>query len=320
MFSGVQERLQERLGPLKTWLFPRRVYLQLEDQAITALALEGQRVLWLERILVPSGLIEQGEAVRVDSLGDLLGDLFVDRGFAGARVDVVLPPGASQIRAVRWPDGRWPSPDRTDAILQSHQESLGLSVALQYLDLHRVDLPLDPPTSLLIGVPSATLDQWIDVFTLAALSLDRVEASHPCVCRALPGILEVQTLRGLHAVLKLEPQRSRLLLLEDGVPLYERRLPGAEDPAAVQAETERCLAFWRQWRPAPSAAAQLLLHGSALESEDLAAAVAEGLGCTWQVLDPLAGGGLEGLPAAVEAPRGTALVPLWGLARAGVMA
>ena len=31
----------DRLAPLQAWLFPQRVYLQIEDQWITAMAIEG---------------------------------------------------------------------------------------------------------------------------------------------------------------------------------------------------------------------------------------------------------------------------------------
>ena len=47
--------LQDQLAPLKSWLFPRRVYLQLEDQAFTAMVLDGERVAWLERVPLPEG-------------------------------------------------------------------------------------------------------------------------------------------------------------------------------------------------------------------------------------------------------------------------
>lgn len=50
--------VQERLAPLQAWLFPRRVLLELSDQAITAMALRHGQVVWLERIPLPEGLCQ----------------------------------------------------------------------------------------------------------------------------------------------------------------------------------------------------------------------------------------------------------------------
>ena len=213
LFSAVQERLQERISPLRAWLFPRRVFLQLEDQSITAMALEGRRIIWLERVPLPAGLCENGEAIRTDSIADLLGDLFVERGFSGARVDAVLPPAASQMRLVQWPDAAWPNdPERT---LSENEQQLALKTALQYLDLHLVDLDRDPPASLLVTVPSSTLDRWIEVFDLAGVPLDRMESASLCLCRGLQPLLQEQPVGALSVVLQLEPQRSELLVLEN---------------------------------------------------------------------------------------------------------
>ena len=318
LFSGVQERLQERIGPLRAWLFPRRVYLQLEDQAITAMALEGRRIIWLERVELPVGLVDQGEPVRIDTLGDLLGDLFVERGFAGSRVDAVLPPVASQMRLVQWPDGRWPDdPERTLAL---NEESLGLKAALQYLDLHLLDLDREPPASLVVTVPSSTLDKWIEVFGSAGLSLDRMEAAKPCVCRGAQPLLEERVEQGVSAIVQLESQRSSLLVVEDGLPAFERRLPGAEQLKPLQDELRRALAFWSALRPGSGPPA-LLLHGTALADESQAAALAAAVGCPWQVLDPLAHGWLVDVsPDFGLHPEGPALAALWGLAAVEVLA
>lgn len=318
MFSGVQERLQEQIGPLRAWLFPRRVFLQLEDTAITAMALEGRRIVWLERVVLPAGLCENGEPVRTDSLGDLLGDLFVERGYAGARVDAVLPAAASQLRLVQWPDGRWP--DDPERMLGLNEEQLALKTALQYLDLHLVDLEREAPTSLLVTVPSSTLDRWIEVFGLAGVSLDRMEAAKPCVCRGLQPLLDQQPADGACVVVQLEPQRSALLVLEHGLPAYERRLPGAEKPEAVLSELTTCLEFWRQLRPGLDAPL-LLLHGSALSDEAQAAELAAAVGCPWQMIDPLSQGWLVDVsPDHGIHPEGPSLAALWGLVAAGVLA
>ena len=319
LLSGVQERLTERLGPLKAWLFPSQVYLQLEDHAITAMALEGRRITWLERLPLPVGLCENGEPIRTDSLGDLLGDLFAERGFFGARVVAVLPPVASQMRLVQWTDGRWPEdPER---ILSLNESTLGLKIALQYLDLHLVDLPKEPPTSLLVTVPSSTLDRWIEVFSLAQLSLDRMEASKICVCRGLLPLLRRADAPEVVVVLQLEAERSALLVLEQGVPIYERRMPGISLDGALTRDLSRWAMLWSELHHGNRRPGLLMLHGSAVIDQQQACTMAEALGCDWQILDPLEQRWLlDDSPEYGQHPEGPSLAGLWGLAAAEVMA
>lgn len=319
LLSGVQG-VQERLGPLKTWLFPPRIYLQIEDQSVTLMALEGRRITWLERVPLPVGLCEDGQPLRIDALSDLFGDLLVERGFNGARVDLVLPPAASQWRLVQWPDQRWP--DDPERVLALNEGDLRLRAPLGYLDLHLVELAQDPPTTLVVSVPSKTLDGWIEVMAMAGASLDRVEGAKMCVCRGVQPLLSAPGAPALSVLLQLEPRRSGLLLLEAGYPVYERRLPGVEDMAAVQAELQRTLAFWRQLR-SQTGPVQLLLYGSGLSDPsqaDQLAACSGGGPCV--VLDPLAQGWLEDASPdlGTPAPAGPALAMLWGLVSTEVLA
>ncbi|MEO1979175.1 MAG: hypothetical protein ABGZ24_01500, partial [Fuerstiella sp.] len=60
---------QDRLAPLQAWLFPRRLYLQLEDQAITGMILNGSRIVWLERLELPEGVCTDGETLQTGAQG-----------------------------------------------------------------------------------------------------------------------------------------------------------------------------------------------------------------------------------------------------------
>lgn len=325
MLSAVQERLQEQLSPLRAWLFPPRVFLQLEDRAITALVLEHRRVVWLERVVIPAGLCERGEPVNAEALGDLIGDLLVTRGFAAARLEAVLPPAASELRLIRWPGGQ--RPEQPERWLDLHQEPLRLPQAVQYLDLHLLDLALAPPASLLLAAPRQLLERWVEVFTLAGVSLERLESAALCLCRAVQPLLGLEGGEGcgdVGLVLQVEAERTGLLLLEQGVPAYQRRLPGSGSPEALAEELHRCLAFWRQLRPEWVSPPLLLLHGAGLADPALAPALAAALGCPWRCLDPLALGWLDDdtPPAAAaaaddddatERPPGYLLAGLWGL-------
>ena len=55
--------VQERLGPLQAWLFPQRVYLELQDQAITATVLSGRGLSWVDQLSLPPGLCQGGRPV-----------------------------------------------------------------------------------------------------------------------------------------------------------------------------------------------------------------------------------------------------------------
>ena len=97
MLAGVQERL----GPLQAWLFPQRVYLELQDQAITAMVLEGRRLTWLDQLTLPPGLCVGGRPQNGSALADRLGDWLVEQGYAGARIWAVLPGAASELRLLK---------------------------------------------------------------------------------------------------------------------------------------------------------------------------------------------------------------------------
>ncbi|MFM2172967.1 MAG: hypothetical protein RLZZ54_894 [Cyanobacteriota bacterium] len=272
--------LQDQLAPLKSWLFPRRVYLQLEDQAFTAMVLDGERVAWLERVPLPEGLCVNGEPKAVEALGDLLGDLLVERGYASARVKAVLPRTATAWRVIEWPDASWP--EHPELVVRQQQLELELPWSLQDADLLLEPLPGDQPRSLVVAVQRSVLEAWIEVCNQASVALDAVEALPICLWRAVSS--QIQAGEGVQVLLQLEPDQSWLLALDQGQPLGEWLMPATSDPE----ELSLALARWRR-RYSPTAA--IVLGGDP--------ASAEALGC------PASGTArVEGVPA------------LWGLAEA----
>lgn len=214
--------LPDQLAPLRSWLFPRRVYLQLEDQALTAMVLNGQRVAWLERVPLPDGLCVNGEPKAVEALGDLLGDLLVERGYAGARVKAVLPRTATAWRVIEWPDGTWP--EHPELVVRQQQQDLDLPWSLQDADLLLDPLMGPQPRSLLVAVQRSLLEAWIEVFNQAGLALDGIEPLQCSLWRAVSS--EVVLGEGVQLLLQLEPAQSWLLALADGQPMGEWSLPG----------------------------------------------------------------------------------------------
>ena len=134
MLAGVQERL----GPLQAWLFPQRVYLELQDQAITAMVLDGRRLTWLDQLTLPPGLCVGGRPLNGPALADRLGDWLVEQGYAGARIWAVLPGAASELRLLK---GCAPAP-----LMPKELEALRLPwPAETAVDLLRVPLPACTP-------------------------------------------------------------------------------------------------------------------------------------------------------------------------------
>lgn len=211
--------VRDRLAPLQSWLFPRRVYLQLEDQALEAMVLEAERLVWHERVPLPQGVCENGAPVAVEALGDLLGDWLIERGYPGAHVKAVLPRAATAWRVIEWPDGQWP--EAPELVVRQQQAELDLPWSLQDADLWLEPLLGDPPRSLLVAVQRELLEAWIGVCSQAGIALDGLEALPICLWRAVKPQLE----DGVQVVLQLDDQQSWLLALEQGQPLGEWPFP-----------------------------------------------------------------------------------------------
>jgi len=317
----------DRLIPLQTWLFPSRVLLELDDHFVTLLALQQRGSLraikWLERVPLPAGTCEQAIPVRTDALADFIGDLLVERGFAGARVAAVLPELASEWHLVQWPGSDWPEDPRR--LLIERGREAGFRLPIQSADLREIRLELEAgatsPTSLVIAVRKALLLGWIETFATAGLSLDGLEAGQVCALRALEPLLNETPDGQLVAVLELSKDSGHLLLLHRGLPVYERRLAGTLAGVKLLAdELRRSVDFWRQQERGVTSV-QLVLHGSQAALQDEVVAPLNQLLPAWElvVADPIALGWLAGPaePQLVEEgaiPAGVELLRLLGLA------
>jgi hypothetical protein len=227
--------VQDRLAPLQSWLFPRRVYLQLEEQALAAMVLEGDRLVWQERVPLPEGACESGAPVAVEALGDLLGEWLIERGYPGAHVKAVLPRAATAWRVVEWPNGEWP--EQPELLVRQQHDELQLP-----WDLHDADLVLEPliartPRSLLVAAQRGVLEGWIEVFSQAGLVLDALEPLPICLWRAVQPCLQ----GGLEVVLQLEEQHTWVLAFDQGLPLGEWCWPPLAEPAQLEAALQAWL-------------------------------------------------------------------------------
>ncbi len=234
VFSG----LQDQLTPLKSWLFPRRVYLQLEDDAFTAMVLNADRVDWLERVPLPEGLCVNGRPTAVEPLGDLLGDLLVERGYPGARVKAVLPRAATAWQVIQWPDAAWP--EAPELVVRQQQDALALPWSLQHADVWFSHLMGEPVRSLMVAVQRDVLEAWIEVCALAGVALDGIEAEPICLWRAVQP--QLPPCDGLQLLLQLRTDQSWLLAIDQGQPLGEWPMPPAVEPDRLEA----ALTLWRE--------------------------------------------------------------------------
>ena len=323
MLAGIVDRLI----PLQAWLFPSRVLLELDDHFVTLLALDHQgsipTVKWLERVPLPAGTCEQGIPVRIEALADFIGDLLVERGFATARVAAVLPTLSSEWHLVQWPGADWPEDPRRLLIERGRQA--GFRLPIQSADLRVIHLEPDDgaiaPSSLVIAVRKALLLGWIETFATAGLSLDGLEAGQVCVLRALEPLLNETPDGQVVAVFELSKDSSHLLLLQRGIPVYERRLAGSLAGIGVLAdELRRSIDFWRQQERGVTSV-QLVLHGSqAALPEEVVEPLRQRLPA-WQlvVADPITLGWLQGPAEPLRAqvasiPANVELLRLLGLA------
>jgi len=295
VLSGVQERL----APLQTWLFPQRLYLELQDQAITAMALKGRRVQWLDQIAIPPGLCAAGRLLNGPALVDLLGDWLVESGYAGARVSAVLPGSATELRLLR---GEGPF-DSSRFALPKQLAPLALPWPLETpVDVLCCSLPSLAGSTLSVAVEAALLEGWLELFADAGFNLDSLEASPICALRAL------QLEGGL--LLGVESDQSWLISVEQGAPIWQWRLPPLNQLQSLQTELNQCLSYFKTRKMLPASIS--VVACAALPSAPLET-LQRSIPLQLDWFDPLAAGQLE---SSLNDLAGHSLGLLWGLAAA----
>lgn len=304
----VLSAVQERLAPWRAWLFPRRVCLEIQDQALTALALEGSTIAWCETLPLPEGVLVKAWPQQAQALGDLIGDWLIERGYPGARLRAVLPWGASGWRRLQWPESAAAQP--LGELLPPDLGAEAFGAPLDQLDLcvHPLEGKRE---ALLLGARTDLLEAWIDVLAQAGLALDGLEAAGVCCARVATGAQ-------VPLVLFAEADQCWLLLLSHGVPRWQWRLPGPAQLPDLAAELELALAYARHQDPAVGMSPLgLVLSGACVEQREALLPALEGVASAGVLpIDPVTAG-------AWSAPAATALNGptdrlglLWGLAMA----
>jgi hypothetical protein len=257
-FSQIPSQLRRRLGDLGLGLrslgrqvLAPRVLIELHDRSLRVKALGRQGRQAIE-VPLPQGVCRQGEPLEVEALGDLMGDLLLDQGLAGARVSAALPLQACRWKLIQWPLEAVPD-DPCEALrLIDPDLDLPCSLAEAYLDVQV--LPGLPPRCLVVAAPRRVVDGWAQVFDVAGVQLQSLEPAQVCEWRHVRRRLAPANPGGDpatdHWLLELQVDHCRLWLLEDGLPLADWRLPGNRHDRGLEpklaAELELRRRFWNQ--------------------------------------------------------------------------
>jgi len=284
------EDLLERLRLLRTSLFPRQVLLEIHDQRLI-----GQELLVGRRpgpvtidVPLPALTCRDGRPLEKEPLGDLIGDLLVREDLINAQVMASLPVNAAHCRVLEWSSGE--SPDEPENALRKLDPPLDLPFPLEEAVLDLQPLPGRQRRMLLTAAPRSLVEDWIDVFNLAGVSLDRLAPAQTCQFAALSAMLAAAPPAQLIALVDAGAEEPHLLLCRDGVPVFQRLLP--EDAGQLVMEVERSIAYLRSHDSGaatlrlllarPFAAADQLgrvlgVEVETLESEPFASLVLQGL-------------------------------------------
>jgi Tfp pilus assembly PilM family ATPase/Tfp pilus assembly protein PilN len=274
----VLEDWQERLQALKARLVPASVVLAIEDHGLRGQVVEGDQA-WAAAL--PAGICAQGQPTNGTALADFLGDLLLDHGLLTPRVRASLPPLAAHWRLIQWPLGEWPEEAAEAIRLLDPDLRLPFRLDEAYLDLQ--PLPGTPTQALLVAAPRRLVRDWISVFDGAGAQLDRLQPTETVEWQALQTLLGPADQGVLQVLLALEPTMSRLLIVADGLPCYERVLPGIGQPFQSEAvlslvgAVQRCIQFWRQQQGGPlDGPERWWLHGPLAAQEGLEALLRAG--------------------------------------------
>jgi Tfp pilus assembly PilM family ATPase len=228
----------------------------------------------------------------------------------------VLPPEACTWKVVQWPFDDWP--ESPEEALRQIDPGLALPYDLSQAYLSLMPLPaagagLEACSSLMVSVSRQCVLRWIEVFDIAGVALERLEAAQVCELRALAPRLEGADAGLLEVLVVPERRGARITLLRHGVPEYGRRVLGSS--AELESELERCLTYWRSRDPGVTGV-RLWLSGSSPDLPLLADTLRQSGHGPVEILDPVEQGWFTLAPTASEEdppPPGWVLGRLFGL-------
>ncbi len=275
---GLKDDLDDRLRPVRAQLFPRQLLLELQDDSLKGQVLRGSgpEAVSIDLPLPPLTCLD-GQPLEKEPLGDLIGDLLVRDGLLDAVVLASLPEGAAQWRVIDWPFEA--IPDDPIQALRTIDPPLNLAVPLSEATIDLRPLAGSTPRLLMAVAPRKLVDDWIDVFNLAGVQLERLAPAQSCRLAAVSSLLEAAPPDELTVLIHPHPAGAQLLLLHRTEPVFDWPLP--QDDEALVREVNRCVTFYR--RRDPSIRRLRLLLSAPLSSQD---SLQDALGVRAEILAP----------------------------------
>ena len=281
--------LQNTWRPLRAQLFPKLVMLDLSEQLVTAQTVKrGEPLEQIWTAPIPALTCRDGVPQLKDAVGDFLGDLLLEYGVLDAQLVVSLPRQASHWRVVDWQVGQ--EPGNCVDELRALNPDLGWPFSLEQAYLDVQPLPGLAASSMVIAAERSVVDAWVEVFGIAGGTLQHLLPSQLCLMWGLRDELAATAADSLVALLQPLDQQTNLIVWNQGVPEFERLLPGPM--VDLIPALQQSLDFYRNLK-APQAPVRLLLTAPLEER----ASLEQALGLKVEVVD-LAGFGslcLQGL-------------------------
>jgi Tfp pilus assembly PilM family ATPase len=267
--ASLIEDLQDRIRPLQARLFPRQVLLELRDDGLQGQVLaDGAPGKVRFEAPLPPLTCRNGMPLEREPIGDLIGDLMVRDNLMEAFVMAALPPAAAAWRVIEWPAG-FPVPDDPiQAVRELDPESLRLPFPLSEAVIDIRPIAGSGSTAMLAASSRQVVDAWIQVFNHAGSRLERLAPAQSCEFLALRAHLEGASSRDLVVLLTPGPSGTRLLLMRDGTPRFDRNV--AAEGHQLLDDVARSVAFYRRIDPEVRAV-RLLLAAPMPDADDLAA-------------------------------------------------
>lgn len=265
--ASLIEDLQDRIRPLRARLFPRQVLLELRDDEVRGQVLaDGSPGKVRFDAPLPPLTCRHGMPLEREPIGDLIGDLMVRDNLMEAFVMAALPPAAAAWRVIEWPAGIAVPDDPIQAVRDLDPVSLRLPFSLSeaVIDIK----PIAGSKAILAASSRQVVDAWIQVFTHAGARLERLAPAQSCEFLALIAHLEGVSSRDLLLLLTPGPSTTRLLMVRDGTPRFDRSL--AATGHQLLEDVARSVAFYRRKDPEVHAL-RLLLAAPMAEADALAA-------------------------------------------------
>ena len=247
--------LQDRWRPLRAQLFPKLVMVDLSDQLVIGQQVKkGKPVEPIWTAPIPARTCRDGVPQLKEAVGDFLGDLLLEHGGMEAQLVASLPRQACHWRVVEWPEGQQPGDSVDD--LRALNPDLGWPLALEEAYLNLQPLPGRPCRSLVVAAERAAVEAWVEVFSIAGVTLQHLVPAQICWMWALQPQLAATAAGTLVALLHPLGSAMQLIVWHQGVPEFERMVPGGM--AELIPALQQSLAFYRS-QQAPDAPVRLLL-------------------------------------------------------------